>query len=183
MSSGAGQHNHHSATHEEHPMASSTSNSPQSEPGPVAVTIAIVILVVVIAAVVWIYYLPPPYFAIGQVVIYASLVAVIAGKLRTCLRLAKGSEYSSKLHRVVFWLVLGVFAVVALLGNLFKTEDRDYITLATNVAVYLALLYALELVELLLKRAIPGTSSSAAAPNTTETTTAPNQPLQPTGGA
>jgi hypothetical protein len=127
--------------------------------------------------------LPQPYYAIVQVVIYAGLVADIVRKLRTCLRLAKGSEYSSKLHGVVFWFVCGVFAVVVHLGDLFKTADRDYIRLATSLALYLALLDALELVELLLKRAIVGSSSWTAIVNTTEAATAPNQPLQQTGGA
>jgi uncharacterized membrane protein HdeD (DUF308 family) len=163
-------------------MASS-SNSPQPKPGPVAVMIGIVIVIMLIAAVVGISFLSQPYFAIGQVVIYAGLVAVIAGKLRTCLRLAQGSEYHQKVKVVVFWVVLGVFSVVVHLGDLFESENRDYITLATNVAVYLALLYALELVDLLLKRAIPGTRSSAPTPNTTEATTAPNQPFLQTGGA
>jgi hypothetical protein len=166
-------------------MASPPSGSPQPKARDVVLGLAI--LVVLIAVVIGIDHLPQPYYAIGHVVIYAGLVAVIVGKLRTCLRLAKGSEYSSKLHGVVFWVVLGVFAVVAHLGDLFKTADRDYIRLATSLALYLALLYALELVELLLKRAIVGSSSSPAmwvsSVNTTEAATAPNQPLQQTGGA
>jgi hypothetical protein len=158
-------------------MSSPTSSTPKAKPGPATPTIAIGILVVLIAAVVGISLLPQPYFAIGQVVIYAGLVAAIVGKLRTCFRLAKGFEYQQKVRVVGFWVFLGVLSVVEHLWDLFQTENRDYITLATNVAVYVALLYALQLVELLLKRVIPGTSSSAAATSTTEATTAPIQPL------
>jgi hypothetical protein len=136
-----------------------------------AIGIVFCILVVVIAAGIGISYLPQPYYAIGQVVIYAGLLALIAVKLRTCLGLAKGSEYHSMVRLVVIWLVVGVFSVVAHLENLFRTENRDYITLATNVAVYLALLYALVLVELLLKRATAGTGPSAPASNGGATTT------------
>jgi hypothetical protein len=163
-------------------MASSTTSRPQPKPGAVAIGFAIFILVVLIAAVIGIFNLPQPYFAIGQVVIYAGLLAVIAGKLRTCLGLAKGSEYHPKVQVVVFWLFLGVSSVVAHLGNLFRTEDRDYISLTTNLAVYLALLCALELVEQLLKRATAGTGLSAAE-STAGATTAPHQPLQQTGPA
>jgi hypothetical protein len=162
-------------------MASPPSGSPQPKARDVVSGLAI--LVVLIAVVFGIDQLPQPYYAIGQLVIYASLVAAIVGKLRTCLRLAKGSEYSSKLHGVVFWVVLGVFAVVADLGDLFGTENRDYINLATNLALYFALLSALELLERLLKRAIVGNSSWTAIVNTTEAATAPIQPLQQTGGA
>jgi hypothetical protein len=116
-----------------------------------------------IASVIGISFLPQPFYAIGQVVIYASLVAGIAAKLRNCLRLTQGSEYLSKIHGIVLWVVLGVFPVVGHLGDLFTTENRDYVTLAMNVSVYLALFYALELVEKLLKRATTETSASAAA--------------------
>lgn len=129
----------------------------------------LIVVVVLIAAVIGISFLPQPYYAIGQVVIYAGLVAAIAGKLRTCLRLSKGTDDYQKVNVVVVWVVLGVVSVVAHLADLFKTADRDYITLATNFAVYLALLYALELVSQLLERA---NVASAAAANDTSTTTA-----------
>jgi hypothetical protein len=168
-------------------MALWTPNRSQPRPGPLAWTIGIVILIVIlvvpISAFTWIDSLPQPYFALGQVVIYAGIVAAIVGKLRTCFRLAQGSEYDKKLRVVVFWVVLGVFSVVWRLGLLFQTENRDYINMATNFALYLALLSALELVALLLKRAIVGSGSSPATVNTTEATTAPNQPLQQTGAA
>jgi hypothetical protein len=162
-------------------MASPQSDSPQPKARDLVLGLAI--FVVLIAVVIGFDQLPQPYYAIGQVVIYAGLVAGIVGKLRTCLRLTKGSEYSSKLHGLIFWVVMGVLPLVAHLGDLFKTRDWVYIRLATILALYFALLYTLDLVELLLKRAIVGSSSSPAIVNTTEAATAPDQPLQQTGGA
>jgi hypothetical protein len=116
-------------------------------------------LVVVIAIVIAIPFveraqrsLPQPYHAISEVVVYAGLVTLVASKLRACLRLARGSESEPLLSTVIFWVVLGVFAVIVRLGNLFSTQDRDYIRLARNGSVYLALLSALNVVERLLKR-------------------------------
>jgi len=162
-------------------MASPQSASPQPKARDVVLGLAIII--VLIAAVIGSDYLPQPYCAIVPVVICAALVVGIASKLRTCLRLAKGSEYSSKVHRVVFWVVLAVFEVVPNLGNLFKTEDWDYIAFATPIAVYLALLYALELVEELLKRGTAGSSSVPDAGTSPRAKSTPNQPLQQTGPA
>src|SRR5438045_1752408 len=118
-----------SAGLKERPMASSTSSSPQPKPSTMAIAFAILIVLVLIAAVIGISFLPQPYYAIGQVVVYAGLVAALAGKLRACWRLAKGSKYYAKVQLVVLWVVLGVLSVVAHLGDLFGTENRDYITL------------------------------------------------------
>jgi hypothetical protein len=101
-------------------------------------------------------YLPDPYYAIAEVISYAGLVWLVAGKLRACLRLARGSEYEKQLHVVVFWVGLGVLAVMGRLGDLFGTRDRDYIRFVTSGSLYLALLYALQLVQRLQKRSAVG---------------------------
>jgi hypothetical protein len=156
-------------------MTATPSNSPPIMSSTLAMTLAIVIVVALIAAIIGISFLPQPYYAIGQVVVYAGLVATIAWKLRDCLRLTKGTTYHQKLFNVVFWVVLGVLAVISHLGELFKTEDRDYIRLATNVAVYLALLFALELVEQLLKE-VGHQKPAITTDSNAESTTPPNQP-------
>jgi hypothetical protein len=139
-------------------MASSSSGGGNSKPR--NVVFGLTILILVIAAVIGISFLSNPYYAIAELVIYGGLVGVVAAQLRTCLRLAKGSEYSSKLHVVAFWIVLAVFLVVARLGDVLGTENRDYIMLATSGGTYLALLFSLKLVEQLLKRGV-GHSNSA----------------------
>jgi energy-coupling factor transporter transmembrane protein EcfT len=106
-----------------------------------------------------IFFLPNPYYAIGMLVIYASTVVAIGVKLRTCLSLAQGSEFLSPVHAIVTWFVFGVFCVVAHLVDLFRSENRDYIMLATNLGSYLALQFALGLVEQLLKRRTTAESS------------------------
>jgi hypothetical protein len=164
-------------------MALSTSNGPQPKPEPVAWPINILIVVVVLAGIAISEFLPLPYFAIGQVAIYAGLSAAIAGQLRTCLLLTKGTKLYQKVQVVAFWFAMGVIWVVAHLGSLFRTESRDPVSLTTIFILYMALHFALELVELLPRSAIVGSSSSPPTLNTTEPTTTPNQPLQQTGGA
>jgi hypothetical protein len=163
-------------------MASTTTSSAEAKTSFVFKVFTIVIFAVMIAAAIAVFLLPRPYDAIGHVVMYVVLAAGIAVKLRTCLRLAQGSEYLSKLHGLGWWIVAGVLAVLPHLRDLFRTQDRvDYIRLATNLFLYLALLSALELVESLLKRTTAGSGSSGAASNATGTTTGPNQPFQQTG--
>lgn len=166
-------------------MASSTCSNSQPKPRPVAIGSAILIFVVLSAVVIGIPFLPQPCYAIGQVLIYAGLVALVAGQLRTCLRLGQGTEYLSKVHYIVLLVVLGVLGVltvVADLGRLLSTEDRDFITLPMNVWVYLALLFALRLVEQLLKQGTAHAPSGSDA-DSRAATSPPNQPLQQTGPA
>ena len=156
-------------------MASSSSGGGQAKPG--NVVLGLTILVVLIAVVIGISFLSNPYYAIAELVIYGGLVAVVAAQLRTCLRLAKGSEYSSKLHGVALWVVLAVFLVVARLGDVLRTENRDYIILATSGGAYLALLYSLKLVEQLLKRGVGHSNSAGDAAGTSAGAPAPAEPV------
>jgi hypothetical protein len=164
-------------------MALSTSNGPQPKAGPAAWTINIVIVVILLAGITISEFLPQRYFAIGQVAIYAGAVALIAGQLRTCLLLANGTKLYHNVQLVAFWFAMGVFSIVAHLGNSFRTENRDPISLTTILFLYMALHFALQLVERLPRSAIVESSSSPRTLNTTEATTAPNQPLEQTGGA
>jgi hypothetical protein len=122
------------------------------------------VLVVLIAVVIALASLPQPYDAIGEVVAYAGLVTAVASKLRACLRLARGSESEPLLRVVRFWVVIAVFPVIVRLLNLFSKPDRDYIRmadyirLAMNGSVYMALLSAMDVIERLLKRSGDGAS-------------------------
>ena len=53
--------------------------------------------------------------------------------------------------------------VVAHLGDVLGTENRDYIRLATSGGVYLALLFSLQLIEQLLKQGVGHTIPAGAA--------------------
>jgi hypothetical protein len=145
-------------------MSPSTTSNAQAETGLAFKAFTIVLFAIMIAAGIGIFFLPRPYDAIGQAVIYAVLAAGIAVKLRNCLRLAQGTEYHSKLHGLGLWIVASLLILVPHLRDLFRTEGRvDYIRLATNLFAYLALLSALELIESLLKRATAGGTGSASA--------------------
>jgi hypothetical protein len=106
-----------------------------------------------IALVIGMSYLSDPYCAIAAVANYAAFVAVVAVRLRACLRHARDSEYSATLKAVAFWLVLAVFSVIARLGTIIGAQNRDYIELATSGAAYMALYCSLGVVERLLKKA------------------------------
>jgi hypothetical protein len=137
------------------------------------------ILLILVAVVVGVPFLGNPYYAIAEVATYALFVAVVAVRLRSCLRLAKDSEYSAKLKAVAFWLFLAVFTVFARLGSIIGNESRDYVRLATSGVAYLALYCSLEVVEDLLKKAAaksqPGLAPESAGGS------APNPTLQRTG--
>ncbi len=166
-------------------MASSTSGSPQPKPGTTAVGFKVLIIVAIgvvfIAAVIGISFLPNPYFTIAVVIIYAGQVALIAARLITCLRLAQGTVYFVQLQAIFLLVCVGVGSVVGQLGDLFSTDNRTYIHLATNFSLYLSLLYSLELVHQLLRRGGVGTNSAPDAGTSPGMTSPPNQPLHQTG--
>jgi hypothetical protein len=143
--------------------------------------LVVILLLIVVAAVSAIPFLSNPYFAIAEVLIYAGLVAVVAAQLITCLRLARGSEYTTKLRVVGFWVGAAAFILVCHLDNLLRTEDRTYIQLATSGAAYLALIFALRLVEQLLRREPAGIRSTPDESTSAGAQGPPNQPLQATG--
>jgi hypothetical protein len=134
-------------------MTSSPIGSPQTTPGAAATGVGLLIVAILIAGVIGVSFLPHPYYAIVNVVMYAVMILLLVAKLRTCFALAKGSEYYPKLQSILFWLLMAVIPVASSSGNLFLTQDRDHISLVTGVAVYLALLFALQLVEALLRKA------------------------------
>jgi hypothetical protein len=154
-------------------------SSSDGQPKSRNVVLGLIILLILIAAVIGISFLSNPCYALAEVVSYAGLMAVVAAQLRTCLRLARGSEYSSKLHLVAFWVVVAVFLVVARLGDLMGTENRDYIRLATSGAAYLALLFSLKLAEQLLRWGAAGISSTPDAGTSAGATSPPKPYMAP----
>jgi hypothetical protein len=131
-----------------------TDSSGDKKPTLIDVGLGLTILLVLVAVVVGVSSLGTPYKAIVDVASYVTFVALVAIRLRTCLRLAKDSEYSGKLKAVAFFLVLGMITVVVRLRDIFRTEDRDYVRLATSIAVLLALNFSLAIVEDLLNKAV-----------------------------
>jgi hypothetical protein len=150
-------------------MASTPSVSPTHSARTKAVGAAVLILLV--AAAVAFPFLGKPWQAAIQIGFYALVVAVVAVQLRDCLRLATSPAHASKLRVIGVLLALTVLTVVAHLADMLRSDDRDYLRVATDVGVYLALVAALELVKQLLREAPrpapgerpAGTSAEAAA--------------------
>jgi hypothetical protein len=154
-----------SAANEENLMEIPSSSGPSPKAGGLATGVAIVILVILIAAVIGISFLPNPYYVIGQGLIIAGVVAVGAGKLRSCYRLTQTPERSAQLrylHQIALWGFIGVLSAAGLLVELSTTESRPNTTVLVVSAFCLALLGALQLVEDLLKR---GASTNSPPPS------------------
>jgi hypothetical protein len=176
------QPNYCSAANEENLMEAPSSSGPSPKAGAFATGLAIVILVILIAAVIGISFLPNPYYVIGQGVIIAGVVAVGAGKLRSCYRLTQTPERSAHLrylHQIALWGFVGVLSAAGLLVELSTTETRPNTIVLVIIAFCLALLGALQLAEDLLKRGT-STNSPAASGAGQGAKTPPNHPLQQT---
>jgi hypothetical protein len=117
------------------------------------------VLILLVAAALVALFLSKPWQAAIQIGFYALVVAVVAFQLLDCLRLATVPAHARKLKLIGLFLTLTVLAVVRHLADMLRSDDRDYLRVATDVGVYLALIAALELVKQLLReapRAAPG---------------------------
>ena len=132
-------------------MERSSSVSPSPKAGALAPGVVIVILVLLIAAGIGMSFLPNPYFVIGEGIVTAVVVASCAAKLRSCYRLAKASVQLEQLLQVALWGFIGVVSVVILLGELSTAEQWPRTVFLVVLAFLMALLSALQLVEILLK--------------------------------
>jgi hypothetical protein len=94
-----------------------TSEKPEADQVLLGLVILLVLLAIVIAGVIGIRHLGNPYYAIFSAVVYLGLVVSLAVRLRRCLRLSKGLEYSPSLRAVTVWVVFSVFGVVVHLGD------------------------------------------------------------------
>src|SRR5207253_947063 len=89
------------------------------------VFLTLALLLAVLAALIG-RFLGDPYHAIGDAVVHLAFVMYLSVPLRTCLRLAKGSEYAAKLYGVTFGFVLTVLTLVGHLVAVLDTQHRDY---------------------------------------------------------
>jgi hypothetical protein len=162
-----------------------TDSSGDKKPKLVDVGLGLAILLVLVALVIGASFLGNPYHAIAEVGLYALFVAVVAVRLRSCLRLAKDSVYSAKLKKVAVYLVFAVFMAIEQLVSIIGTEDSSYSRLCASLGAYLALCYLLEVVESLLKQAVAKPPTGHAPGSLTEAagSSAPNPSLQQKGPA
>ena len=129
-------------------MQSTSSTAEKSQPRNLILGYGIILLV--LAVVVGAKFLPKPYFAISQVVFYVAFLTAVGSRVRTCNRLAKSSGQS--LMSVVIWFTLGVIAVLGNLADVIQSDNRNYITIATDTAMLLALYCALGIMESLMRK-------------------------------
>ena len=106
-----------------------------------------------------------PYYAIYEVALFITVVWLVAMRLKECFELARGSAHVQKLRLILFFLVGAVLTVLPHLGEVIQSSNHDYIPMVANSRIYFSLLFALDLVAALLKKAgatireAPGTLS------------------------
>jgi peptidoglycan biosynthesis protein MviN/MurJ (putative lipid II flippase) len=100
-----------------------------------------------------------PYYAIVRLIGYVVLFGYVVVRLRACFRVAGRPEWTSQLRHVAFWLGLTALGAFMHIGSLFRTRDRDLVRLGTDCCLLFALMYSLELIELILKK--PAVTPSA----------------------
>jgi hypothetical protein len=91
-----------------------------------------------------------PYCAIA---LFALFCCLIAYQLRCCFLAAKGTVYATTLTTVTLFFVLAILAGAKRLGDVFTSENHDYVRAASDPMIYIALVTALGLIETLLKNA------------------------------
>jgi hypothetical protein len=103
-------------------------------------------------------------YAIVRIGFYVCMVGLVAFHLRACFQSAKDPAIRRKLKLVAIFFALTVLTVVSNLSDMAKLENKDYLGMATDIGVYLALVFSLELVNALLTRAAgqPTTSQEPA---------------------
>lgn len=116
-----------------------------------AITILIILALLIVGIVVGEQYLSPPYYAIAHLIAYAIGIVVVWRKSTICIRLVPAGELHAKLFSVRFWIGLTAIGVLIRGGEVYRSTDRHFIMLATNLGLLLALSSALQLVERLLK--------------------------------
>jgi hypothetical protein len=94
-----------------------------------------------------------PYFAISQLALFCFIGFMTAYQLRRCFLAAKGTVYATTLVTVTLFFVLAILAGAQRLGDVFTSENHDYVRAATDPMIYVALNMALGLIETLLKNA------------------------------
>jgi hypothetical protein len=111
------------------------------------------ILVAIIESAIAVQWLRSPYFQIVFVAGYWMFIAGVANSLYDCFRAARTPEQKSQLKNVTFWFVMTVLGAGTHIVTVFRTEDRDYVRMATDFGLLIALGTVLRLVAALLKAA------------------------------
>jgi hypothetical protein len=105
-------------------------------------------------------WLPSPFFQIVQLSMYGMFVAWVADRLHACFRAARIPQQRTQLWIVTLFLVMIVLGACGRIAAAFRTEDRDYVTLAIDFLPLAALLTALDLVAASLKAPEPTSEGS-----------------------
>jgi hypothetical protein len=128
-------------------MGSSTtgSNKPSSA---WLIIVPVLLLAVLVAAATW--FLGNPWFAVAHLAVYAAFLVSVVVQLRRCLRLAKAREHVLRLRLVGLLLGTTVIVVLKHIMDMLHSGNENYISVATDLGVYFALLTSLQLVQILL---------------------------------
>ncbi len=118
------------------------------------------ILVAILGSVIAVDWLRSPYFQIVFVAVYWMFITGVADSLYDCFRAARTPEQKSQLQHVTFWFVMTVLGAGTHIVTVFRTEDRDYVRMATDFGLLIALGTVLRMVAALLKAASPTFESS-----------------------
>jgi hypothetical protein len=124
------------------------------------------ILVAIIVSVIAVNWLRSPYFQIVSVAGYWLFIAMVANSLYDCFQAARTPEQKSQLQQVTFWFAMTVLGAGTHLVAVFRSADRDYVHMATDLGLFIALRTVLKLVEALLKTASPTFENSKEGPPT-----------------
>jgi hypothetical protein len=126
-------------------------SSGKSGPSPAASCLIILLIFLLLGAVLCVAsYLGNPWYAIGRLALYGGLLWLIVKQLRECIRMAKSPDHARQLKFVGLCLALTGLGVLAHGGDMLGSDNTDFVDVATDLWVYLALLTLLELTKSLL---------------------------------
>jgi hypothetical protein len=91
-------------------------------------------------------------YAILNLAIYGGFLLSAVMSLRACYRVVRTPEQSGGLTFISLMLAMEVFGLAARISDVFDTEDRGHIAVATDVLLLLALIFALQFLEALLRQ-------------------------------
>jgi hypothetical protein len=114
--------------------------------------VAVVVLLIVVALAFFAQWLKHPYYEIDRVCGYVFMFGLVVYQLRACYRVATAPEHKGKLTMVSFFLALKAMADLANLELVFQGGDRKIVRALMDIGMFLALYFALVLVEMILKK-------------------------------
>jgi TctA family transporter len=93
-----------------------------------------------------------PYNAVARLIFYGLIVVFVGTRLWACYRLTRSSPELMQLVMVTLLLVMAVIGVIEHLTDVIQSENKDFVRLATDTSMYIALALALCLAESALRR-------------------------------